>query len=54
MADVKPLIFTMLGPSGSGKTSMLACMNRTLEGAVPGSFYPDRITLGILDDAYEA
>ena len=53
MANVKPLIFTMLGPSGSGKTSMLACMNRTLEDMLPGTFYPDRKTFGILDDAYE-
>ena len=53
MADVKPLIFTMLGPSGSGKTSMLACMNRTFENVLSGTFYPDRRTLGVLDDAYE-
>ena len=53
MADAKPLVFTMLGPSGSGKTSMLACMNRFLENELPGTFYPDRKTFGVLEDAYE-
>ena len=53
MAETKPLIFTMLGPSGSGKTSMLACMNRELESMIPGTFYPDRRTFGILEDAYQ-
>ena len=52
-SNEKPLIFTMLGPSGSGKTSMLACMNRTFENVLAGTFYPDRRTLGVLDDAYE-
>ena len=53
MAETKQLIFTMLGPSGSGKTSMLACMNRELESMIPGTFYPDRRTFGILEDAYQ-
>ena len=48
------LCFTALGPSGAGKTTLLACMHKTFEDILPGSFYPaDSKTFTTLNKAYK-